>query len=280
MSDIHISIKAEKIAEFGNFEFTNAMLGSTIILAILIILGVIVQASIKKEGKPSKIQLAVESFYQVLDDIVVQSLGFKSARKYVGLVIVLFLYIVLGSWFGLIPGVLNIGFYEHDTFVPFTRAPTTDLNATTALAIIAFLTVQYSGFSSLGFFGYLSKFFTLKGGAMGTVLGLFELISEFVRLISWSFRLFGNIFAGEVLIVVLSSLTKFSGSDGSILNYIGVPVPSLIIMLEFLVAIIQAYVFVNLMTVFVSMAAEPAHHDNHKPKKSMTEQVQPIVNNS
>ena len=68
-ADIHISIKAEKIAEFGGFEITNAMLGSTIILAILIIIGVFVQSSIKKEGKPSGIQLMVESFYKVLDDI-------------------------------------------------------------------------------------------------------------------------------------------------------------------------------------------------------------------
>lgn len=264
MSDIHISIKSEEILHIGDFVVTNSMLGSTLVLAVLFFLGAFVKFNLKKEGKPTKVQLYVESLYIFLEDIVRQSIPDSHIRKYLGLVIILFLYIIFGSWLGLLPGVLHIGFTEHDAFVPIFRAPTTDLNATTALAIIAFLTIQYSGFSSLGLGGYMSKFFSLKNNPLANVVGLLELLFEFVRLVSFSFRLFGNIFAGEVLIVVVASLTKFQGGNGplQILEYIGVPIPSLIILLEFFVAIIQAYVFINLMTVFIALAAEPAHHNN------------------
>jgi len=252
MSEIHVSLKAEPIAHIGEFVVTNSMLGSMLVLATLFLLGVYVNSTLRKTGVPSRPQLIVELLYSFLEKIVKQAVGENRARKYLGLVITLFLFIVFGSWFGLLPGVMQLGFNEivdkKEVFVPYFRAPTTDLNATIALAIIAFLTIQYSGFSALGFKKYMGKFFSVKHGPVHAFIGILELISEFVRLISFSVRLFGNIFAGEVLLVVVAALSG------------GAPVPTFIILMEFFVALLQAYIFVNLMSIFVSMAATEAEH--------------------
>jgi F-type H+-transporting ATPase subunit a len=248
---------------------TNSMVATLLVCFTMCIFGVLIGQSLKRD-KPTKIQNLTEWFIVTVENIANENIGSKSkARPYIGLVLTLFLFIVLSSWFGLIPGVLHLGINEvvdnAMVFVPIFRAPTTDLNATIALAIIAFCTIQYAGFSSLGFTGYLGKFIILNQGPLNFIIGLLELLQEFVRLISFSFRLFGNIFAGEVLIAVLLSLTKFNFGDfgdgiASVINYVGVPVPTLIILMEVIVAMIQAYVFVSLMTVFISIAADKPHH--------------------
>jgi F-type H+-transporting ATPase subunit a len=264
MSAIHVSIKSEEFVDIAGFAVTNSVLGSLVIFAILLILGIIVRSSLKTEGRPSKPQLVVEAFYQFMEGMTQQALGVEKSKKYLGLVMVLFLYIVFGSWLGLVPGVLHITFPYEGYMVPLLRAPMTDINATTALALVAFLTIQYAGISALGIRQYLGKFFNFTQGPTNGVLGFFELFSEFTRLLSFSFRLFGNIFAGEVLLVVISALTRFvdNSDTSSWVNYLGVPFPALVILMEFFVALIQGYVFVNLMTVFIAMATEPPHHDD------------------
>lgn len=263
-SDIHITIAPEKILEIGGFEVTNAMLGAIFVCVGLCIAGVFFGATLKKSGLPNKLQNAIEWYYETIEKNTAENIGsIKKARPYLGLVLTLFLFIVFSSWLGLIPGVLHIGIQhsEHELY-PIFRAPTTDLNATIALSIIAWLTIQFAGFSSQGF-GYLTKFFQFRKGPINFFVGIQELISEFARLISFSFRLFGNIFAGEVLIIVISSLTKFStGSDGVIglLDYVGIPLPSLIIIMEVLVAMLQAYIFVSLLSVFIALATEKEAH--------------------
>ena len=259
-SDIHITIAPEKIFQIGSFDVTNAMLGSLVVCIGLCVASIFIGATIKKSGMPSKAQNAVEWLYTSIEGIISENIGSrKKARPYLGLVLTLFLYIVFGSWLGLIPGVLHIGLQvTPDVLYPLFRAPTTDLNATIALSVIAWLTIEYAGFSSQGF-NYLGKFFQLKSGFINFFVGIQELISEFARLISFSFRLFGNIFAGEVLIVVVLALTKFQ-TNIPLLDFIGVPLPAAIILMEVLVAMMQAYVFVSLMSVFIALAVEPAHH--------------------
>lgn len=268
-NSIHISLKAEEIFKIGSFGVTNSMFGFLLVFAILILGGIYLKFTIKKTGLPTKPQLLIESFYCFLESLAGQTIGEHKARKYLGIITVIFLLIIAGSWFGLLPGVLHLEVLGVEgKNVPLFRAPTTDLSATTAIAIIAFATIQYSGIHELGTGKYLSKFISFKSGG-GFLLGLIELLQEFVRVISFSFRLFGNIFAGEVLLVVIGSLTKFnfSGGDGNIINYFGVPAPALIIVFEFFVALIQAYVFVFLMSVFVYMAAEPPHGDHPDQEK-------------
>lgn len=267
MREIHISIAPEKIFTIGSLDITNSILGTIVVCTFLCISGVLIGNSINKHGFPNKAQNAIEWFYGIIAGVATSNIGSKDkARPFLGLALTLFLFIVFGSWFGLLPGVLNIGITEiekgKELFIPIFRAPTTDLNATIALAIIAFLTIQYAGFKALGW-NYLGKFFQFKKGAVFFAVGILELVSEFARLITFSFRLFGSIFAGEVLIVVIAFLTKFNFSEnGSILsglNYGGVPLPALVILMEFGVAMIQAYVFISLMTVFISLAVVEPH---------------------
>lgn len=265
-NSIHISIVAEKVVNFMGLEISNAMLGSSLVIAVLFILGIYIRTQLRPKNEiPSKPQLFMESTYQFLENVTSQSAGKHRTRRYLGLVIVLFFYIIFGSWFGLLPGILQIGFNEvlngKEAFIPLFRAPTTDLNATTALALVAFGTIQYAGFSELGFKEYIGKFFNFTHA--GTfVLGMLELIFEFVRIISFSFRLFGNIFAGEVLLAVIGFLSTITIA-GLPKDFATVQLPfsSLVIVMEFFVALIQAYVFINLMTVFISVAAEPHYHD-------------------
>jgi len=134
--------------------------------------------------------------------------------------------------------------------IPFFRGTFSDVNNTLAMGIIAFLFIEFWGLQALGI-GYLSKFFNLKG--IMSFVGILELLSEFIRVISFTFRLFGNIFAGEVLILMLTFLMPFLLVD-------------VIYGLELFVGFIQAAVFALLTLVFASMAVEShdeEHHEGH-----------------
>lgn len=132
--------------------------------------------------------------------------------------------------------------------VPFLRASATDLNFTLGLALISMFLVQYYGVQALGL-GYFSRFINLKGGVMGFVVGLIETISEFAKIISFSFRLFGNIFAGQVLLFIMAFLLPWL-----------VPVP--FYGLELFVGFIQAFIFAVLTLAFLANAVV-AHDEHH-----------------
>jgi F-type H+-transporting ATPase subunit a len=136
-----------------------------------------------------------------------------------------------------------------ELLVPYLRAPSADLNMTLALGLISVVLIQYFGLKSLGL-GYLTRFFNFREGPMFTVIGFIELISEFIRVISFAFRLFGNIFAGEVVLVVLAHLFPYM-----------LPLP--FYGFEVFVALMQAVIFSVLTLVFMSMATQ-AHggHDD------------------
>ncbi len=138
-------------------------------------------------------------------------------------------------------------------FVPTLRAPTADLNVTFALAITTMFMVQFWGFKALGF-SYLKKFFNASGkGFMKGInifVGLLELVSEFARILSFGFRLFGNIFAGEIVLATMAFLAAFL-----------IPLP--FYLLEVFVGFVQALVFTMLALVFFSMATVGHHDDSH-----------------
>ncbi|MBM7844010.1 F0F1 ATP synthase subunit A [Herpetosiphon giganteus] len=144
------------------------------------------------------------------------------------------------------------GKYTHNcpsgtAFHPFLRPGSADLNMTLALALISFAVTEFWGFRSLGF-GYLGKFFNFRGGLIQAAVGIIELISEFARIVSFAFRLFGNIFAGEVVLLVMAFLFPTLLS----LPFYG---------LELFVGLIQAFVFAMLTMAFIDMAAES--HGDH-----------------
>lgn len=127
--------------------------------------------------------------------------------------------------------------------IPFFRAATTDITFTLSLALLAVLIIQITGIASLGFKGYGAKFISFKRGFMHLLVGPLEFIGELAKIISFTFRLFGNIFAGEILLVSMSFLLPFLGA----LPFMA---------LEFFVGVLQAFVFALLMIVFSSLAAE------------------------
>jgi F-type H+-transporting ATPase subunit a len=142
------------------------------------------------------------------------------------------------------------GYCADGHVVPFLRAPTADLNNTLALALVSVVMIQVFGVQALGA-GYFTKFINFREGAMGFVVGLIETISELARILSFAFRLFGNIFAGEVILIVMSFLFPYL-----------LPVP--FFGLELFVAFMQAIIFSVLTLVFMSLATQ-AHggHDDH-----------------
>ncbi|MEO8083538.1 MAG: FoF1 ATP synthase subunit a [Ardenticatenales bacterium] len=138
---------------------------------------------------------------------------------------------------------------EGRVLVPFLRVAASDLNMPLALALIAFLVIEFAGFKALGF-GYLRKFFNFKEGAIMIGVGLLELISEIMRIITFSFRLFGNVFAGQTLLFVFPFL-----------------VPALLVLpiygLELFVGLIQSYVFAVLILAFMQQAVTAHHAPDH-----------------
>lgn len=247
MPPIHISLTAEKIINIGgNFWITNSLLTSWIALFILLIFSI--SATIKISLIPGNLQqigeIVVEGLHNLFGTILHEKITF-----FFPLIATYFLFIISLNWLGLLPGVGTIGLTKleegHRVFVPLFRAGTADLNTTLALAIVAMLVIQISGFKTLGV-QYLRKFLNFSN-PINFFVGILELVSEFSKVISFAFRLFGNIFAGEVLLTVIAFLMPILAP----LPFMG---------LELFVGFIQALVFSMLTAVFLSLAVSKEGH--------------------
>jgi F-type H+-transporting ATPase subunit a len=167
------------------------------------------------------------------------------------MVATIFIFVILGNWLGILPGVGSIGINEveegHKVFIPILRSMNADVNMTLALAIISVIATQVFGIAALGVFKYAGKFLVNPfRDPIGAFVGILELISEIAKLVSFSFRLFGNIFAGEILLTVIAFLVPWFA-----------PMPFLV--LELFVGFVQALVFALLTLVFMKMAVT-SHH--------------------
>jgi len=186
---------------------------------------------------PGNLQILAESIVGGLYDFFGAVSG-KYISQFFPIIASLFLYILLANWIGLLPGVGTIGFYREE-FVPLFRGATSDLNTTIALAIVSVVAMQYFGFKNLGH--HYSKRFINFGNPIMFSVGILEIISDISKIISFAFRLFGNIFAGEVLLAVMAFLMPFI-----------VPLPFLF--MELFVGLVQALVFSMLSTAFFTVA--------------------------
>jgi len=246
---MEISLAAEKIGHIGSFPITNSMALSWIASIFLIFIAMI--ATNKITLIPNKIQNFFEMIVEFLFDTANGVLDNESAtRKYFPLIATLFIFIVANNWMGLLPGVGTIGIHEmneagHTVLVPILRAGTADLNMTLALAIVTMIAVQVFGIAAIGTFKYAKKFINFSN-PINCFVGFLEMISEFAKIISFSFRLFGNIFAGEVLLTVIAFLIPYV-----------VPLP--FFFLELFVGLIQGLVFTMLALVFIKSAITEAH---------------------
>lgn len=244
----HIEIAAEKLFFVLGFPVTNTLLTSWIVMGLLI--GCAVLISRRVELVPRGLQNLFESFSEAFLNLMTSIFGSREkAEQYFPLIATVFLFILISNWLGIFPGVGSVGFYEvvhgEKLLVPIFRSAASDLNVTLALATVMVFLIHMSGIAALGMRGHLSKFFSFKG-PVEFFVGLLELVSEFAKIISFSFRLFGNIFAGEVLLIVMGFLAPFVA-----------PLPFL--MLEVFVGFVQALVFAMLSMVFISIAI--SHHE-------------------
>lgn len=248
---LNISFLPEHIITIGSFAITNSLLVSWLAMAILIVFAYF--ATRKMKTVPSGIQnfaeIIIEALYNLVESVTGND---KQTKKFIPVVATIFLFVLLANWLGLIPGVGSIGIWEEGhngekILVPLFRSTSADLNFTLALAIISVGAAQIFGIAALGLFKYGGKFINLKNPILFFV-GILELIGETAKMVSFSFRLFGNVFAGEVLLLVISFLVPYL-----------VPLP--FYFLEVIVGVIQAFIFAMLTLVFLKMAVTP--HGEH-----------------
>ncbi|OGM64693.1 ATP synthase F0 subunit A [Candidatus Woesebacteria bacterium RIFCSPLOWO2_01_FULL_39_21] len=247
MKSLHISVAPEAIFHLGPLTVTNSLLTSIIVMLVLIFIS-LKATDVKNHKTKTKIssfvEMVVEGFYGFFKGILGEAID-----KLFPLLFTFFAFIIVSNWIGLFPGVGPIGIWEEGrdgkVLVPLLRGPNADLNTTISLAIISVVVTQIMSIKALGIAGYLKRFFNIRN-PINLVVGILELISEVSKLISFSFRLFGNIFAGEVLLAVMTFLVP-----------VLVPVPFL--GLEVFVGFIQALVFTMLTSIFIVVATE--HHE-------------------
>ncbi|MBI4130435.1 F0F1 ATP synthase subunit A [Candidatus Roizmanbacteria bacterium] len=244
---LYISLAGETIAHIGVFSITNSLLTTWVIMGVIIISVIPLQRTLSLVPTRGQVflEFIVGSLYTMFEGVLGQNV-----KRFFPLLATFFIFIILSNWFGLLPGVGSIGFHERllgeEKFVPLLRAPTADLNTTFALALISFVVIQTYGMKALGSATYLSKFINFTN-PINFYVGLLELISELGKIVSFAFRLFGNIFAGEVLLSVIAFL-------------IPVIAPLPFIGLELFVGFIQALVFSMLTAVFIASAAVQGEH--------------------
>lgn len=248
-SEIHISIAAEPLFFIGSFPVTNAfltgILGGAIALAILIYTA----RSIKK-GTYNRfvglVQWVFEGLVKQIDNVIPNP---ELRRKIMPLAVSIFFFVLINYWLSIMPGVDSIRIDN----IPVLRSLAADLNFTLALAIITIISVQIYAVRYLGVFGNGGRYFRNPfKDPMGAFEGILELIGEFSRGIALSLRLFGNAFAGEVLLVVIAFLTSYFAT-------VTLPV---FMVFELFIGFIQAYVFFILTLIFTALAV--SHHDSHE----------------
>lgn len=234
-----ISIKAEELADIAGFKLTNSFISTNIVTLFFLIAGLLYYWQSKKKEKNNFyyfVNFIIKNIYNLFESILREK-----TPCFFSLLGSFFLFILLQNWFGLLPGVGSI-LYHH---IPILRGGNADLNTTLALALISVGSIQYFGIKFLGFKNYISKFINFSN-PINFFTGILEIISEVSKIISFSFRLFGNIFAGEVLLSIIAFLVPVLAS-----------LPFLF--LELFVGLIQAMVFSMLTAVFLNLAISKSH---------------------
>lgn len=261
MAELHVpDLSAQTITSVGGFPITNSVLGTWVALVVLLVLVWLVarRPRLVPVGMQNAFEVLYEQFATLVNGVLEDD---RKTRKFLPLIISIFFFVLVVNWVSLLPGFGTV-LYGQDEAVSLLRAGSSDLNLTLALAAVSFLVAQVVGVFAVGFFRYSGKFlnfsalfkrpFRIKNILLFVpqfLLGLIELISESAKLVSLSFRLFGNIYAGEVLLVVFGTLLP-----------VFVPLSGPFYILEVFVGLIQAFVFAMLTIVFIKIASlQPEH---------------------
>jgi F-type H+-transporting ATPase subunit a len=261
------TLYAEPIAHIGDFPITNSLLNSWLALIIVIFLAVAIRKKIKliPRGLQNFFESVIELFLDIFDNVTGSR---QKTLKFAPFVLAFFFFILINNWLGILPGIGSVGQVVQEGneqfFIPYFRSGMADLNATLAFAIIGVVVSHILGVMAIGAWKYFNKFINLKAlleipkkvKADPTVLfinpvkvfvGAIEIIGELAKIASLSFRLFGNVFAGEVLLASMSAILAF-----------GLPLPFLF--LEVLVGLIQALIFTMLILTYLSMNTTAEEH--------------------
>jgi len=260
------TMSAEPLLHFKNFVVTNSLFTTSLLVLGFVLFGYMFKQKFAKadpdrpKGLPNFVESIVESLLEFMDRVTNSR---ERSIRFLPLVGGVFIFILVSNWLGLLPGIGSIGIWEtHEgvrQLVPFFRPPNTDLNMTLSLAVLSVVVSHLLGVGAIGFFRYANKYIkvhdlwlALKSlSPMKMIVafiefgvGLIEIVSEVAKFISLSLRLFGNIFAGEVLLTVIAGMFAFF-----------LPLPFM--GLELLVGVVQATVFAMLTLVYMVMATEP-----------------------
>ncbi|MEX2052251.1 MAG: FoF1 ATP synthase subunit a [Candidatus Paceibacterota bacterium] len=263
-----ITLFAEPVIHIGNLNVTNALLTSWVVVLFIIIVSVVLRT--RMSTIPGKLQNLFEIILEnalALCDQVTNNRALS--MRIFPIAISAFFFILLNNWLGIMPlggfGLVENG--EHGlAFIPYLRGGTADINTTIALAVTAVIGANIFGIFSVGLWKTFNKYVNLKalGGIFTKIrkeptviivapitffVGLIEIVGEFAKVASLSFRLFGNVFAGEVLLASMAALVAYI-----------VPIPFLF--LEILVGVIQALIFSILLVVYFTISA--SDHDEHE----------------
>jgi len=261
------TLYAEPLFHVGSFTITNSLLTSWLAVLVLLVVGITLRARLAMV--PRKLQnafeLIIEQFMTIFDGVTGSR---EKSIKLAPFVFSFFFLILINNWLGLIPGVGSIGQLVseggHEVFVPYLRGATADLNTTLALASIAVVASHIFGVVAVGAWTYLNKFINIKAfleipkkimkeptiiliNPIKAFVGLIEIIGEAAKIASLSFRLFGNIFAGKVLLASMSAILAFA-----------MPVPFML--LEVIVGLIQALIFAILVLIYISISTTAEEH--------------------
>lgn len=248
---IEIHVGAGTLFSIGGFQVTNAMLTGLVSSIVMLCVFAYVIRKLKRKEYNRFVGLVQWAFEGMLGQVYSVIPDPKIARKVAPLALSIFFVMLFGYWMSVLPGLDSI-FYDD---VPVLRAVNADLNFTFAVAIIVFIFVQYLALRAHGFFGNLKRYFRnpIKD-PIGSFEGILEFIGEFSRYAALSVRMFGNAFAGEILLVVAGVLTSY---------FAVIALPPFMIF-ELFIGFVQAYVFFILTVIFVSLAVEShGDHDVH-----------------
>jgi len=261
------TLYAESLFHIGNFPITNSLLNSWLVVIIVIIIALSLRKKIRliPRGLQNALEMVFELFFGLFDMVT----GSRAKTlKFAPFALTFFFFVLISNWMGLLPGVGSIGqvVSEHgeQIFIPYFRGGTADLNTTLALAIIGVVMSHILGVIALGWWKYLNKFLNFKVlleipkkvikeptilliNPIKFFVGVIEIIGELAKIASLSFRLFGNIFAGEVLLASMSAILAF-----------GLPLPFMF--LEVIVGLIQALIFSILILIYLSIATTAEEH--------------------
>ena len=244
-----VSLAAEPIIRLGFFQVTNTILDTILVDGIIIASLIYIRKNIKLIPGffQNLMEMVIETFYELAESVAGERAG-----KIFPYFMSFFIFILIANWTGHIPGFSTIGFYEGKKLIPLLRAATSDINVTFALALISLAATHFLSIKTIGIKDYLSRYFSLN--PINLYVGILEIIGEITKIISLSFRLFGNIFAGEVVLGTATTLFAFV-----------FPLPFLL--LEFIVGFIQALVFAMLTMAFMAILTTPHHEAKEVSKK-------------